>query len=253
MRTLTEKEIRQLKDKMKIRGTDTLKTVIYARKSAEDDTQTSLPTQVDCCKKAISAYEFLKLTAIYTEDNRSGMFTDNRAEFLAMIKEIQQGNIDVVVVLRLDRLARDLADSATTIKLLNAYGCFLYAGNDVSEQDTASGEFLRNILLAQNQYHARQTASSVMNAECHNATQGTSTGGIPPYGLKVVAKRFEIDETEAPAIRIMFDKIARGYSYKNVIDELTSLGYRTRKRGKIFLFHVKHTAPQRQVLRDVRI
>ena len=242
MRTLTDKEIKQLKNKLQVRKTEQLNTVIYARKSAEDERQTSISTQVDCCKNAISDYNFLKLTKIYTEDNRSGMFTDNRTEFLSMINDIQQGKIDVVVVLRLDRLARDLADSASTIKLLNAYGCFLYAGNDVSEQDTASGEFLRNIMLAQNQYHARQTASSVMNAECHNALKGTSTGGIPPYGLKIVAKRFEIDETEAPAVRIIFDKISRGYSYKDVIDELTTLGYRTRKRSQVLIFHIKHPA-----------
>ncbi len=48
----------------------------------------------------------------------------------------------------------------------------------------------------------------------------------------MVAKRFEIDESEAPAIRTMFELIADGKSYKNVIDTLTAQGYRTRKGRK---------------------
>ena len=48
----------------------------------------------------------------------------------------------------------------------------------------------------------------------------------------MVAKRFEIDESEAPAIRTMFDLIADGKSYKTVIDTLTAQGYRTRKGRK---------------------
>ena len=64
-------------------------------------------------------------------------------------------------------------------------------------------------------------------------------GGIPPHGLKVICKRFEIDETEAPAIRIMFNRFAEGYSYKQIIDELTELGYYTRS-GKPFNYSSIH-------------
>ena len=153
---------------------------------------------------------------------------NNRTEFLSMLRLVDKCELDVVVVLRLDRLARDIADATATIKRLNSIGCFLYAGNDVSDQNTASGTFLRNIMLAQNQYQAQQIALSVKNAECHIAAQGRTAGGVPPYGLKVVDKRFEIDETEAPAIRLMFDMIVKNHSYKDVIKELDRLGYKTR-------------------------
>jgi DNA invertase Pin-like site-specific DNA recombinase len=53
------------------------------------------------------------------------MFMDNRDQFLEMMNKAEQGAIDVIVVLRLDRLARDIADATMTIKLLNAYGCTL--------------------------------------------------------------------------------------------------------------------------------
>ena len=96
------------------------------------------------------------------------MFMDNRDEFLAMLSKAERGEIEAIVVLRLDRLARDLVDSTTTIKLLNTYGCTLLAGDDISNPNTPEGEFVRGILLCQNQYHARVTASRVMQGEIHN-------------------------------------------------------------------------------------
>ena len=240
MRSLETKEIELLKAKCKQRGVKKLRAAIYARKSAEDERQTSLDTQIKTCQNFILHYDFLETPYIFQEDNVSGMFTDNRKEYLKMLDLIEQKQIDVLIVMRLDRLARDLGDSATTIKLLQAYGCYLIAGDDISDCSTPSGEFMRNILLAQNQYHSRYVASAVMAVECRNAREGKTAGSAPPYGLKIVEKRFQINEDEAPAIRIMFDRIAKGRSYKEVIDELTALGYKTRK-GNIFSYSTLHS------------
>lgn len=202
--------------------------MIYARKSAEDEKQTSIDTQINCCTEFIKQYDFLELTEIFQEDNRSGMFADNREEYNKMLDKAEQQKIDVIVVLKLDRLARDVSDATTAIKLINIYNCYLIAGDDVSNAQTPSGEFVRNILMAQNQYHARRAASDVMLSECNNAKKGDSAGGIPPYGLKVIDKKYYINEDEAPAIRLIFNDIAKGKTYKQVIDELTKQGYKTR-------------------------
>ena len=243
MRLLDKKEIEHLQGMLKARhacGENKLRTAIYARKSAEDEKQTSIPTQIAQCKALISQHDFLKLTHTFSEDNVSGMFTDERHEFQAMMALAEAKEIDVIVVMKLDRLARDLSDSATTIKLLNIYGCYLIAGDDVSDSATPAGEFMRNILLAQNQYHARRVASDVMAAECNNAKQGKNAGGIAPYGLKTVDKFFELDEKEAPAVKMMFEMYSRGNSYKEIIDKLDSLGYKTRA-GNRFSYSTLHT------------
>ena len=134
---------------------------------------------------------------------------DNRDEFLAMLSKAESGELHAIVVLRLDRLGRDVADTTTTIKLLNAYGCTLLAGDDISNSNTPVGEFMRGILLCQNQYHARVTASRVMQGEIHNVEKGDSAGGQPPYGLQVVNKQYELNPDEAPAIRLIFAMIAK--------------------------------------------
>lgn len=213
-------------------GTQKLRTAIYARKSAEDERQTSIDTQITSCKDFIKQYDFLELTETFYEDNRSGMFTDNRTQYNKMLEKAERQEIDVIVVMKLDRLARDVSDATTAIKLINIYNCYLIAGDDVANSQTPSGEFVRNILMAQNQYHARRSASDVMLSECNNARKGDSAGGIPPYGLKVLNKKYYINEDEAPAVRLMFKGIAQGKSYQQVIDELTKQGYKTRNGVK---------------------
>lgn len=104
------------------------------------------------------------------------MFTEGRTEYLKIMALAEKQEIDVIVVMKLDRLARDLSDSATTIKLLEMYGTYLIAGDDVGNSTSPAGEFLRSILLAQGQFHARRVASDVMSAECNNARKGLTSG-----------------------------------------------------------------------------
>lgn len=232
MRNLDKKEIELLKRKCSQKGMKKLRAAIYARKSKEDERQTSLSTQIANCLDFISQYDFLEHTATFQEDGVSGMFTDGRLEYAKMMAFAERGEIDVIVVMKLDRLARDIGDANTTIKLLALYGCTLLAGDDVADSNTPVGEFMRNILLAQNQFHARRVASDVMASECNNARKGVSAGSAPPYGLKTVEKHFLINEDEAPAVKIMFEMTAQGKSYQQIIDRLTLLGYTTRKGEK---------------------
>ncbi|MDE7158715.1 MAG: recombinase family protein [Clostridiales bacterium] len=157
------------------------------------------------------------------------MFTDGRKEYQEMIRQAECGEIDVVVVAKFDRLARDISDATTTAKLLNSYACYLLAGDDVCDASTPVGEFMRNILLAQNQFHARRAASDVMATDCNNARNGFTSGGAPAYGYKIVEKRFVINEEEAPAIKLMFTMTENGKSYTDIQNELKKLGYTTRK------------------------
>ena len=212
-----------------------MRTAIYARKSSVDEYQTSLPTQITFCTEFINKYDFLKLSATFQEDDRSGMFKDNREQFLEMLEKAKSHEIDAIVVLRLDRLGRNAADMLETINTLNECGCALLAGDDIFDSSTAVGEFMRTILLGQNQYQARVTASRVIQSEIHNVQSGTSAGGVAPYGLKLVNKQFEINEDEAPAIRTIFSMAEKGKSYKQIIEKLTSLGYKTRK-GETFSY-----------------
>lgn len=207
-------------------GTDKLRVSIYARKSAPDERDTSIETQIANCRDFLNNYPFLQEYIVYQEDDASGMFT-NRTEYQKMLNLAKSGGIDVIVVMKLDRLNRNYANGETAIKLLNSYGCFVIAG-DMKNPETPVDEFTRGILMLQNQYIVRLIASDTMRVEMNNVKNGLSAGGVAPYGYTVINKRYYINEDEAPAIRVIFDKISKGESYSQVIGELNRLGYTTR-------------------------
>ena len=207
-------------------GTDKLRVSIYARKSATDERDTSLETQIANCREFLNDYPFLQEYIVYQEDDVSGMFTD-RTEYQKMLNLAKSGGVDVIVVMKLDRLNRNYANGETAIKLLNSYGCFVIAG-DMKNPETPVDEFTRGILMLQNQYIVRLIASDTMRVEMNNVKNGLSAGGVAPYGYTTINKRYYINEDEAPAIRVIFDKISKGESYSQVITELNRLSYTTR-------------------------
>ena len=240
MRNLDSAEIKlfqkTLIQKSKEKGISKLRTAIYARKSAEDIKNTSIPAQIAECQRFIQNYDFLVHTNTFQEDNVSGMFTEKRDEFKKMLTLVERGEIEVVVVMKLDRFSRSVEDAANGIRRLQQAGCLLIAGDIACMPKTPSDGLLLNIMTALNQYYAQRAASDVMTSECKNAREGYATG-IVPYGYKILRANKKdppqiiVNEQEAPAVRLMFKMIAQGDSYNTVIQELEYQGYKTRKGG----------------------
>lgn len=233
MRELRTDEIELLQEMIsnkakKTRGLSKLRVCIYARKSAEDDKQISLDTQINECRAFIKKYDkLLEESAVFKEDNVSGMFTTKRKEFQQMITGIENGIYDIVLVMKYDRFARALDDMSTYFKRIISNGAYIIAGDDQTD-NSPSGEMVRAILWTVSQYHARRTASDVEISLINKAKSGLSAGGIAPYGYKLIDQRYVIDENEAPAIEMMFSLISEGNSYRQVLKRLRDLGYRTR-------------------------
>jgi site-specific DNA recombinase len=137
------------------------------------------------------------------------MFMDNRDQFLEMLSKAEKDEIDVVVVMRLDRFSRDATDAILTNKLLNSYGCTLIAGDVSTIITCATDELTLGVSALIGQYFARITANRVMHSEIHNAEKGDSAGGQPPYGLQLVNKQYELNPDEAPAVKQMFSMISK--------------------------------------------
>lgn len=162
------------------------------------------------------------------------MFIDKRTEFNKMLSMTINGELDVIIVMKLDRFSRSVEDASNGIKRIRQSGCFLIAGDIACMPQTPSDGLLLNIMTALNQYYAERAASDVMASECNNALKGFATG-LLPYGYKIVRAdrksppQIMINEDEAPAIRIMFEAIEQGESYNYVIGELEKQGFKTRK------------------------
>lgn len=235
MRILEQAELNQMKTMLEIKqlsdpNKKRLEMAIYARKSSEDLTATSIETQVADCKSLLTNYSdlfCLKVQNIYKDEAKSGMFTDNRTQFQRMMTEVKSGNIDVIVLYHHERLTRNIGDFDNIKKELERYKVFLVFGN-VYYENTNMGEFYSNLCFAMAQFEARTAATKTAKTLHLQAESGKSAGGRAPYGLKCIGKQFDIEEKEAPAIKLLFELAAHKTSYRQIIESLTGKGYLTR-------------------------
>ncbi|MBQ8845022.1 MAG: recombinase family protein [Clostridia bacterium] len=236
MRKLSDNELRLLLNiKQNKQIKDKLNTVVYARKSSEDEFQTALDSQIAQCEKLIEMNsDFLRLDKknIYSEENKSGMFAYNRDKFQEIISKVENGEVDCVVVHTLDRFSRRLEDTQKYLELLKKNNCMLIC-TDSPMEENAMGEFMRNIIGSVSQFFVRQTAEKTYRSLENKARDCRITGGIPNFGYKYEGDHYTRDIEESIGIEIMFNGIVDGKTYTQIIDELESFNIKTRA-GKKF-------------------
>ena len=217
---------------------DSLPTAIYARKSKEDLKNTSLKAQIEMCQDVVDECDLLKLieykNGIFQDDDKSGMFTSKRSDYNELINLVKNGVVKVIVVYSTDRLHRRESTFEQLDELIASVGGAVISITE-SYTHNAAGCLSRRVMGIVSQYHAENTAELVVRTNLQeNAPEGKSCGGVANYGYSLDESRhFQINEEEAPAIRLMFKRFIEMKSYNEIIDELTSLGYKTRA-GKPF-------------------
>lgn len=210
--------------------------VAYPRFSSDNQHEESIIAQL----RAIRDYaEKNNITIIkeYIDEARSAT-TDDRPNFLRMIKDITSGRIkvDYVLVHKLDRFARNRYDSAIYRRELAQSGVKLIA---VAQPmgDGPESIILESIIEAMAEYYSKNLSNEVKIKMKEHARKATHLGGTPPLGFDVVQedgiRKYIINEREAEAVRLIFRRAADGYGYSKIIDELNQRGYKT-KTGKSF-------------------
>ncbi|MCL1986766.1 MAG: recombinase family protein [Firmicutes bacterium] len=200
------------------------KAVIYARYSSSSQSEQSLEGQIRVCTEYAQKNNIL-IIETYTDSAKTGT-TDNRPAFQQMITDSEKKNFELVLVYKLDRFSRDRFDSAIYKKALRNNGVKVFS---VIEQisDTPEGVILESVLEGYNQYFSLELAQKVKRGLKETALKAKFTGGKPPTGYRITAdKHFEVDETNAPAIRYIFQSYAEGVSYQQMMKWLREHGYK---------------------------
>lgn len=155
--------------------------------------------------------------------------TDNRPEFLRMISEASEQKFDIVLVHKLDRFARNRQDSIGYRMQLKRHGVSLVSVLEYIDESPES-IILESVLEAMAEYYSKNLAREVQKGMKENALKGLHTGGKPPFGYDVdpETKKLVINEKEACAVRLIFDRFLEGYGYDKIMNELNVHGYRTK-------------------------
>src|SRR5260221_5614342 len=182
---------------------------IYTRKSSEeglDQDFNSLQAQREACEAFIKsqAGEGWRLVKTAYDDGGLSGATMERPALQRVLGDINQGLIDVVVVYKVDRLTRSLADFAKMVEVFDAHGASFVAVTQQFNTTTSMGRLTLNVLLSFAQFEREVTGERIRDKIAASKRKGMWMGGFVPLGYDVCDRRIVIDEREAETVRYIF-------------------------------------------------
>ena len=185
------------------------KCVLYPRVSTEMQVDGySLEGQKNSLKRFADREE-MEIVGIYEDAGKSGKSIEGRPAFKKMLSDIKNGlEIDYILVYKLSRFGRNAADILNSLEFVQSYGINLICIEEGIDSSQTSGKLLISVLSAVAEIERENIIEQTMNGRREKARQGGWNGGFAPYGYYLKDNQLLIEETEAEAIRIIFDKFA---------------------------------------------
>lgn len=183
------------------------KCVLYPRVSTEMQVDGySLEGQKNSLKRFADREE-MQVIGIYEDAGKSGKSIEGRPAFKKMLSDIKNGlEIDYILVYKLSRFGRNAADILNSLEFVQSYGINLICIEEGIDSSQTSGKLLISVLSAVAEIERENIIEQTMNGRREKARQGGWNGGFAPYGYYLKDNQLLIEEKEAEAIRIIFDK-----------------------------------------------
>jgi len=184
---------------------------IYTRKSSEEGLErdyNSLHAQREACEAFISsqAGEGWKLIKTSYDDGGFSGGTMERPALQQLLADIRKGLIDVVVVYKVDRLSRALADFAKMVELFDAQRVSFVAVTQQFNTTTSMGRLTLNVLLSFAQFEREVIGERIRDKVAASKRKGMWMGGTRPLGYDVRERKLVVNQAEAETIRDIFER-----------------------------------------------
>ena len=207
----------------------TVRCAIYTRKSSEEGLEqefNSLQAQREACEAFIESQRqegWVCLPARYDDGGFSGA-TMNRPALQQLLADIAAGRVDIVVVYKIDRLTRALADFAKIVEILDAKGASFVSVTQQFNTTTSMGRLTLNVLLSFAQFEREVIGERIRDKIAASKRKGMWMGGVPPLGYRVHDRKLVIVDTEAEIVRTIFRRYADLGSVRLLKEELAARG-----------------------------
>ena len=208
---------------------------IYTRKSTEEGLEqafNSLDAQRDSCAAFIlsQAHEgWEQVKENYDDGGWSGGNID-RPGLKQMLADVAAGKVDVIVVYKVDRLTRSLADFARIVDTLDRAGASFVSVTQAFNTTTSMGRLTLNVLLSFAQFEREVTSERIRDKVAASKKKGIWMGGPVPLGYKLGDRQLLLDDDEAEIIRSIFRRYTELRSVTKLVDELAQQNVRTKVR-----------------------
>jgi site-specific DNA recombinase len=213
----------------------TFRCAIYTRKSTEhglDQEFNSLDAQREACEayiKSQASQGWKALPQEYDDPAYSGGNLE-RPALKRLLHDIEAGRIDVIVVYKIDRLTRSLADFAKLVEAFDAKSISFVAVTQQFNTTTSMGRLTLNILLSFAQFERELASERVRDKVAASRKKGKWTGGTVPLGYDAEDKKLVINKTEAETVRTIFRLYLELKSFGKLLAELDRRKIVTKRR-----------------------
>src|SRR5256884_6700071 len=208
---------------------------IYTRKSTEynlDLAFNSLDAQREACEAYIKSQAHEGWRAIpgrYDDGAFSGASLE-RPALRQLLADVRAGKIDIVLVYKVDRLTRSLADFAKLIELFDAHHVSFVSVTQSFNTSSSMGRLTLNVLLSFAQFEREPIGERVRDKIAASKRKGIWVGGPVPLGYAAVDKKIVVIPVEAEAVRTIFARYLELGSVRALAEDLDHRGIRSKPR-----------------------
>jgi DNA invertase Pin-like site-specific DNA recombinase len=185
-----------------------LRCAIYTRKSTEeglDQEFNSLDAQREACAAYISSQRQEGWQLVPTHYADGGFSGGNmyRPSLQRLLADVRSGKVDVIVVYKVDRLTRSLADFAKIVDTLDGAGASFVSITQAFNTTTSMGRLTLNILLSFAQFEREVIGERIRDKFAASRARGMWMGGWAPLGYDIRHRKLVVNEGEAAIVRMI--------------------------------------------------
>ena len=212
-----------------------VRCAIYTRKSSEDGLEqefNSLDAQREACVAYIASQKhegWVLVPEQYDDGGLSGGSLD-RPALQRLLEDVRTGLVDQIIVYKIDRLTRSLADFARIVDTLDAAEASFVSVTQSFNTATSMGRLTLNMLLSFAQFEREVTAERIRDKIAASKRKGLWMGGQVPLGYDADGRTLKINPGESSTIRTLFDLYEQHGTLRAVKEDADRLGLRSRRR-----------------------
>ncbi|MEE4210018.1 MAG: recombinase family protein [Parvularcula sp.] len=209
-----------------------IRCAIYTRKSTSNRLESefnSLITQREICSAYVRSQAYKSWAEIpkhYDDGGKPGSDLD-RPALTELMGDIEQDKVDAVVIYKIDRLTRSLADFVRLVDIFERRDITLVSVSQAFDTSDSMGRMILNILLTFSQFEREMISERVRDSLRARKRFGKIHGGKAPFGYVSIDDELKVDPNEAAIVRFVYDEYLRTERYSEVIREIEESGFRS--------------------------
>ncbi len=220
-----------------VAGAGAIRCAVYTRKSTEEGLEqeyNSLDAQFDACAAYIASQRHEGWTLVrdrYDDGGFSGG-TMERPGLKRLLTDVAAGRVQVIVLYKVDRLTRSLADFSKIVEVLDRVGASFVSVTQAFNTTTSMGRLMLNVLLSFAQFEREVTGERIRDKVAASKKKGLWMGGPVPLGYDVISRKLVVNEAEAATVNHLFQRYLALGCGEALLAELREQGIRTKQRRR---------------------